>query len=170
MEAKLAKGRESIMLRKSSGSSATTSAHATENRNLAEINHPTCLEDLTVMSGDALDTDDEKVDPTFDLDESMKSDSDHLVEIFCEEFVILPQHEVRVGLDLFLYFQLNSMLNKSETEAAELSGMMIGKSEKNMRDWKNHFFKNEGEIPFGKQGHYQSSGILWSNEELNKKA
>ena len=31
----------------------------------------------------ALDTDDEAVDPTFDLDASLKSDRDHMIETFC---------------------------------------------------------------------------------------
>ena len=34
------------------------------------------------MTDDAMDTDDEAADPTFDLDLSMKSDVDHMIEIF----------------------------------------------------------------------------------------
>ena len=37
------------------------------------------------MSEDALDTEDETVDPSFDLDSSMKCDVDHLIESFCED-------------------------------------------------------------------------------------
>jgi len=62
------------------------------------------------------------------------------------------------------------MLNKGETEVAELSGMMIGKSDKTVREWRNHFFENDGELPYSKQGQYQCSGVLWSSENLNKKA
>jgi len=36
------------------------------------------------MSEEALDTDDEDVDPSFDLDLSMKADTDHTMEQFCE--------------------------------------------------------------------------------------
>ena len=36
------------------------------------------LAQLVTMSKDALDTDDEAVDPSFDLDSSTKSDADHL--------------------------------------------------------------------------------------------
>ena len=32
------------------------------------------------MSEDALDVDDEAVDPTFDLESSMNSDTDHIIE------------------------------------------------------------------------------------------
>lgn len=35
------------------------------------------LFELATMSGDALDTEDEEVDPSFDLDSSMKDDVDH---------------------------------------------------------------------------------------------
>ena len=45
------------------------------------------LAQLVTMSEDALDTDDEAVDPSFDLDSSMKSDADHLQESFCEDWI-----------------------------------------------------------------------------------
>ena len=37
------------------------------------------LSQLIAMHEDALDTDDETVDPSFDLNSSVRSDSDHLV-------------------------------------------------------------------------------------------
>ena len=43
------------------------------------------LSHLVTMSEDALDTEDEAVDPSFDLDSSMKCDVDHLIESFCED-------------------------------------------------------------------------------------
>lgn len=131
---------------------------------------PASLEDLAAMSDEALDTMDEDIDPSFDLDSSIKSDSSHLMETFCDEFVTHLELEDRVGLGLFLYFQLITMLNKGETDAAEISGMMVGKSDKTIREWRNHFFENDGEVPTSKQGHYQRSGVLWNSESLNKKA
>ena len=44
------------------------------------INYVQC-DKLISMHEDALDTDDETVDPSFDLDSSVRSDSDHLVGI-----------------------------------------------------------------------------------------
>ena len=38
--------------------------------------------ELLSMSDDALDTDNEDVDPSFDLDASTKSDGDYMVENF----------------------------------------------------------------------------------------
>ena len=40
------------------------------------------LDTLVTMSGEALDTDDEEVDPSFDLDLSIKSDTDYTDETF----------------------------------------------------------------------------------------
>ena len=43
------------------------------------------LSGLLSMSDDALDTEDENANPSFDLDASIKSDVDHLAENFCED-------------------------------------------------------------------------------------
>ena len=50
---------------------------ASENDDLAQ---------LVTVSEDALDTD-EAVDPSFDLDSSMKSDANHVQEGFCEDWI-----------------------------------------------------------------------------------
>lgn len=75
-----------------------------------------------------------------------------------------------VSLGLFLCFQLGRQLDMGETRAAELAGLMIGKSDKAVRECRNHFFQNDGEVPEGKQGKYQHSGVMWLNEDLNKQA
>ena len=84
----------------------------------------------------ALDTDDENVDPSFNLDCSMKSDSKHISESFRDDWVAQLEWEDRTSLGLFLCFQLTSLLVKHEPEAAELAGMMIRKSDKRTREWK----------------------------------
>ena len=56
-----------------------------------------------------------------------------------------------------------------ETKAAEIAGMMIGKSEETIREWRSYFIEN-GEIPKCKQGKYQQSGVLRTSEELNNVA
>ena len=61
-------------------------------------------------------------------------------------------------------------MGKGETEAAELAGLMTGKSDKTIREWRDKFFESGGDIPESKQGAYQRSGVLWMNETLNKKA
>ena len=47
---------------------------------------PSGLSQLLTMSDDALDTEDDRKDPTFDLDSSMKEDEDHMTDTFCEEW------------------------------------------------------------------------------------
>lgn len=69
------------------------------------------LSRLVTMSDDALDTEDKAVDPTFDLDSSMKSDADHIAETFCEEWVSELDRDDRVALGLFLCFQMTRHLD-----------------------------------------------------------
>ena len=46
--------------------------------------------------------------------------------------------------------------------------MMIGKSDRTVRQWRYDLIENDGVLPETKQGRYQRSGVLWNNEELNK--
>ena len=58
------------------------------------------------MPEDVLDTYDEAVDPSFELESSMKSDVDHLQENFCAEcHGFHTSSEKTVSLGLFLCFQ-----------------------------------------------------------------
>ena len=50
------------------------------------------------MSDDALDTEDENVNPPFDLDGSMKSDVNNLAENFYEDCVLHLKRDDRVSL------------------------------------------------------------------------
>ena len=94
---------------------------------LLQTKEPQDLSDLLNLSHDALNTSNEAVDPEFDLETSIKSDSGYLAEKFCEEWLTQLLWEDRTALRLFLVFQLQSILKKKRTEAAELTGMMIGK-------------------------------------------
>ena len=123
------------------------------------VGEPSGLTDLLTMSDDALDTEDEEKDPTFDLDSSMKQDIDHVTDSFCEDWATHLDRDDRVSLGLFLYFQLTKLLNMGELKAAELAEMMIGKSERTVREWRSYFMEN-GEIPECKQGKYQRTGVL----------
>ena len=147
---------------------ATSSGALTEVRTecaSADIEDGT-LAQLMSMPEDALDTDDETVDPTFDLDSSMTADVDFTVDNFCEDWVCHLERDDRVSLGLFLCFQHKKQFKLRETEAAEMAGLMIGKSDKAVREWRAYFTEN-GE---SKQGKYARSGILWRNEDLNRKA
>lgn len=56
---------------------------------------------LLEMEGEALNTDDETLDPSFDLDSSLTSDQDHLIENFCEDWVLQLDSDDKVSLGLF---------------------------------------------------------------------
>ena len=90
---------------------------------------PKELVDLMNLSVDALDTEDEDVDPSFDMDASIKSNSRHMTDTFCEDWVAHLDWEGRASLHLFLCFQLKSILGR-ETEGAELAALMTGKSDR----------------------------------------
>lgn len=139
-------------------------------RNVSDTEERNPVPALAVAPEEAPDSDDEVQDPTFDLDESLTSDREHMTENFCEEWVTHLDFEDRASLGLFLSFQLKSCLGMGVTEAAEVSGMMIGKSDRTIREWQAMFFDSSGEVPESNQGRYQRSGILWTSEELNRKA
>ena len=73
---------------------------------------------------------------------------------------------------IFLCFQLSKHFDLGDTKAAELAGMMINKSDKTVLEWRTQFFENNGEIPEGKQGKYNTNGLVCCGQmkDLNKKA
>ena len=70
--------------------------------------------------------------------------------------------EDRASLGLFISFQLAKVLHKGETDAAELAGMMVGKSDKTIREWTAQLL-DTNDLPKSKQGHYQRTGVLHLN-------
>ena len=70
-------------------------------------------------------TENEDVDPSFDFNSSLKEDDEHIVESFCENYVLQFNRDERVELGLFLCFQLEKHLGLGDTKAAELAGMMV---------------------------------------------
>ena len=150
LEKSLEKAREAKRRRTEAGSAVPTSESTTVT--IADDGgEPSGLSQLLTMSDDALDTEDEQKDPTFDLDSSLKEDIDHVTETFCEDWATHLDRDDRVSLGLFLYFQLTKVLSMGELKAAEVAGMMIGKSERTIREWRSYFIEN-GEIPECKQG------------------
>jgi hypothetical protein len=55
------------------------------------------------MSDKALNTDDECVDPSFDVNSSIIDDCDFIAEKFCEHWATQLDHDNTVSLGLFLY-------------------------------------------------------------------
>lgn len=118
----------------------------------------------------ALNTDDENFDSSFNLNTSLASDTAYITENFCDDWVLTLGQEDRVSLGLFICFQARNVLSFGETKAAEHAALMIGRNEKTTREWRAKFFENDGRIIQSKQGSYQRSGILWSDDHFNKKA
>ena len=91
------------------------------------------------MSDDGLDTEDKSVFcPSFDLNNRMKVDYGHCIWTVIDD---------KVSLELFLCFQQSKFLQMGETEVSEIGGMMIRSSDKSVREWRTHFFNNDGDIP-----------------------
>ena len=125
--------------------------------------------DLLNTSLEAANTEDEDVDPSFELNSSIKSDTAYRLEMFSEEWVSQLSCDDKFSLAMFLHYHLTVTIGKGDTEASQYMGLMINKSDRTIRDWITQFYENDFEIPDSEQGHYQRSGVLWQNESLNKK-
>ena len=112
---------------------------------------------------------DDGEDSTFDPKEEVKANPLLQLEQYVEEWELSLDRDDRISLGLFLAYNFQYTLNFTATKACEYAAIMMGRSERSIRKWRSDFLKN-GEILENKQGHYQRSGLLWSSEELNKKA
>ena len=98
-----------------------------------------------------------------------KSAGDKLLSEFSQEWVSTLEREDKKSLAMFLCHILVSEFKYTWTNAAKFSADSIGKSERSVRKWRSDLIANNGKLPESKQGRYERSGILWSNEELNEK-
>ena len=122
---------------------------------------------LAGLTGDPEESD--RSDATFDPDQEPTCSTDAILEQFVEDWLLTLDRDNIISLSLFLTYNLKSLLNFSTTKAADYAGIMLGKSDRTIRQWHADFHEN-GSIPDSKQGRYQRTGILWSCEDLNKKA
>jgi hypothetical protein len=93
-----------------------------------------------------------------------------VMEAFVEGWVQALDHEDRKSLAVLLCFVLVKELSFTETNAAALTARVICKNEKTVRRWRTDLVSNGGAFSESNQGRYQRTGVLWANEELNKKA
>ena len=84
------------------------------------------------------------------------------LEEFVEEWVLSLSRDNVVALSLFLCYNLEKLVGFSSTNAAEYASIMLGKSDRTIRQWKADFLEL-GDIPDSQQGRHQRSGILWSS-------
>ena len=104
------------------------------------------LKPLLNLSHEAMDTDSEGEDPSFELNSSLKPDTHHLLDTFCEEWVAQLSREDTFLLDIFLQYQISAVPQQAETESAELAALMIGKSDRTICEWKLQFLENNGRL------------------------
>ena len=89
---------------------------------------------------------------------------------FVDGWVRTLDRDDRQAVAMLLCSVLVSELSFTVTNAAELTSKIIHKTERTVRQWRTDLIHNGGDFPESKQGKYHRSGVLWSNEELNKKA
>ena len=131
---------------------------------------PTPSTDATNTTPPVVDPEDsDRSDATYDPDKDATSSLDAVLAQFVEDWLLTLDRDTMISLGLFLQYNLTNLLSMATTKAAEYTGIMLGKSDRTVRQWKADFREN-GCIPDTKQGRYQRSGILWSSEDLNKKA
>ena len=93
-----------------------------------------------------------------------------ILEVFAEDWLETVDKDEIKSISLFLCYHLVSMFSFTETKAAEYTAAMLKKNERTVRRWRSGLIDNDGVLPESQQGRYQRSGVLWQNEELNKKA
>lgn len=98
------------------------------------------------------------------------SDQHEILEAFVEDWVQTLDRDDKKSLAMFLCYHLVVRFQYTETRAAECAAELIHKSDRTVRQWRANLVTNDGVMPESKQGRYQRSGVLWSNEDLNKKA
>ena len=88
---------------------------------------------------------------------------------FAEDWLeTLDKNEIK-SISLFLCYHFVHAFSFIETKAAEYAASMMNKSDRTARRWRSALI-DDGVLPELEQGFYQRSGVLWQNEEQNKKA
>ena len=71
---------------------------------------------------------------------------------------------------VILCYQFVHMFSFTETKAAEYAAAMMKRSDPTVRRCRSGLLDNNGVLPESQEGCSQRTGVLWHNEELNKKA
>ncbi len=66
-------------------------------------------------------------------------------------------------------FPIQKHIQLGDTKAAKVAGEIIGQVDRTVREWRA-YFNHDGTMPETKQKKYERSGILWTNEDPNRKA
>ena len=94
---------------------------------------------------------------------------DYLLEFSQQWLTELDNENIR-SLSIFLVYHLVKYFKFTWTNAEKYAARAVGKGERSIRRWRSNLIKHKGKFSRSKQGRYCRTGVLWSNEELNKKA
>ena len=89
---------------------------------------------------------------------------------FSDEWFDVLDKDEKKSLAMFLCHNLALHFQLSYTKAAEMAAVMVKITDRTVRQWRSDLIINDGIMPSTKQRKYLGTGILWKNEELNKKA
>ena len=99
-----------------------------------------------------------------------KLDEDTAIHLHAVDWVNALEKDDIMSLTLLLHDLLVTRMHLNATDAAKLIGEMVMKSDRTVREWRTMFLANDNEFPDTQQGKYRRSGVLWQNEDLNRKA
>lgn len=138
---------------------------------------PTISEGVTLDSASEDRTEDsaalhEEPGPSHTSPDTAASDASpmEVMEEFVTGWVHALDHEDKKSVAMLLCFVLVNELSFTETRAAQLTAKVINKNEKTVRCWRTDLITNKGSFSESRQGRYLMTGVLWANEELNKRA
>ena len=78
---------------------------------------------------------DSNLDPTFNPEEELTSNPNLRLEQFVEEWALSLDREDRIALGLYLSFHFERLMNFTQYQSADYAGIMLGKSERTIRQW-----------------------------------
>ncbi len=94
---------------------------------------------------------------------------DYMLKFSREWLSALDSENIR-SLSMFLVCHLVHYFKFTWTNAEKYSASAVKRGERSVRRWRSNLVKHKGKFPRSEQGRYRRTGVLWSNEELNKKA
>ena len=100
-------------------------------------------------------------DGSYNVENELSASPDLRLEHFVKDQVLSFSRDNVVSLALFLCYQLENLFRFTATNAAEYDSVMLGKSDRTIRQWKTDFLET-GDIADSQQGRYQRSVILCS--------
>ena len=121
-------------------------------------------------SSEAMAIDQTGTSSSRDRDQTVSINSSEIMASYSQEWISSLGRDNQLALSIFLHYVLVNDYGIQSTPASEQIGHYLGVSGRTVREWKSAFFENEGSFPTTLQGKYPRSGVLWSEEKLNKKA